>query len=56
MVKNPSAKQDTQVLSLGQEDPMEEGMATDSSILAWKNPLDRGDWWGTVNGVTKNQT
>ena len=56
VVKNPSAKQDTQVLSLGQEDPMEEGMATDSSILAWKNPLDRGVWWGTVNGVTKNQT
>ena len=36
VVKNLSAKQETQVLSLGQEDPVEKGMATDSSILAWK--------------------
>ena len=33
MVKDPSAMQDTQVLSLGQEDPLEEEMATHSSIL-----------------------
>ena len=38
VVKNPSAKQETQVLSLGQEDPMEGVMATDSSTLAWKTP------------------
>ena len=35
-VKNPSAMQETQVQSLGQEDPMEKGMATHSSILAWR--------------------
>ena len=31
-------------------------MATHSSILAWKNPTDRGVWWATVHGVTKSQT
>ena len=36
MVKNPPAMQGTQVQSLGQEDPLEKGMATHSSILAWK--------------------
>ena len=37
-VKNLPAMQKTQVLSLGQEDPLEEGMATQSSILAWRIP------------------
>jgi len=37
-VKNPPAMQETQVQSLGQEDPLEEGMATHSSILAWRIP------------------
>ena len=37
-VKNPPAMQETQVWSLGQEDPLEKGMATHSSILAWKIP------------------
>ena len=41
----------TWVRSLGQEDPLEEGMATYSSILAWRNPTDGGDWWATVHGV-----
>ena len=45
-----------QIRSLGQEDPLEEGMATHSSILAWRIPMDRGAWWGTVQGVTKSQT
>ena len=36
VVKNPPAVQETQVQSLGQEDPLEEGMTTHSSILAWK--------------------
>ena len=36
VVKNPSAKQETWVRSLGQENPLEEGMATHSSILAWR--------------------
>ena len=38
MVKNLPAKQETQVLSLSREDPQEEGMATHSSILAWRIP------------------
>ena len=35
-VKNPPAMQETQVQSLGQKDPLEKGMATHSSILAWE--------------------
>ena len=38
MVKNPRAMQDRWVQSLGREDPMEKGMATHSSILAWEIP------------------
>ena len=38
MVKNMPAKQETQVQSLGGEDPLEEEMATHSSILAWRTP------------------
>jgi len=38
MVKNLPAMQETQVQTLGQKDPLEEGMATHSSILAWKIP------------------
>ena len=38
MVNNPPAMQEVRVRSLGQEDPLEEGMATHSSILAWKTP------------------
>ena len=38
MVKNLPATQELQVQSLGQEDPLEKGMATDSSILAWRIP------------------
>ena len=38
MVKNLPAMQETQVLSLGQEDPLEKGMATYSSIFAWRSP------------------
>ena len=37
-VKNPPAVQETQVRYLGQEDPLEKGMATYSSILAWRIP------------------
>ena len=48
--------QETQVRSLGQEDPLEEEMATYSSILAWENPMDRGGWCATVHRVTKSQT
>ena len=38
MVKNPPAMRETWVRSLGQEDPLEEGMATHCSILAWRIP------------------
>ena len=38
MVKNLPAVQETQVQSLGREDPLEKGMATHSSILAWRIP------------------
>ena len=38
MVKNSPAKQETWVQSLGWEDPLKEGMATHSSILAWRIP------------------
>ena len=38
MVKNLPVMQETQIRSLGQEDPLEKGMATHSSILAWRIP------------------
>ena len=38
MVKNPAAMQETQVRSLGQEDPLKKGMETNSIILAWRIP------------------
>ena len=41
--------------SLGWEDPLEEGTATRSRILAWRIPW-TGVWWATVHGVTKSQT
>ena len=56
MVKRLPAVQETQVPSLGWEDPLEKKMATHSRILAWKNPMDRGAWWATVPGVVKSQT
>ena len=45
--------QETQVLFLGQEDSMEKEMATHSSILALKNPTDRGAWQATVHEVLR---
>ena len=56
MVKNPPVMKETWVWSLGWEDPLEEGMATHSSILAWRIPMDRGVWQATVHGVTKSRT
>ena len=46
-VKNQPARWETQIQSLSWEDPMEEGMATHSSTLAW---------WATVHGVAKSWT
>ena len=57
-VKNLPAKQETretQVQSLGREDSLGEEMATHSSILAWRIPMDTGAWRATVHGVAKGQ-
>ena len=56
MVKNPPAMWETWVRSLGWEEPLEEFMATHSSILAWRIPIDRGVWWATAHGVAKSWT
>ena len=55
-VKNLPAMQETQVHSLGREDPLEKGMATHSSILAWSIPwtVEPGELQSM--GVAKNQT
>ena len=49
---------ETQVWSLGWEDPLEEEIATSwsSSILHLGNPMDWEAWWATVHGVTKSWT
>ena len=53
MVKNLPAMRKTWARSLDWEDPLEEGMATHSNILAWRIPVDRGAWQATVHGVAK---
>ena len=53
MVNNPPAMCETGVQSLGWEDPLEEGMATHSSIFAWRILMDRRAWWATVHGGHK---
>ena len=54
MIKNLHAMQETWVRSRGGENPLEKGMATHSSILAWRILIDRGVWWTMVHGVTKS--
>ena len=56
MVKNLLAMQEVQVRSLGREDPLEEGMATHSRILAWRIPWTEEPGWLQAMGVIKNQT
>ena len=56
LVKNMPAKQETWVRSLSWEDPLEQGMATHSSILAWRISMDRGAWKATVHGVAELDT
>ena len=56
LVKNLPAMWETWVQSLGWEDPLEEGMATHSSILAWRISMDRGAWGATIHGVARSQT
>ena len=51
VVKNPPARQEKQAGSLDRKDPLEESMATHSTILAWRIP-----WTATVDRVAKNQT
>ena len=55
-VKSPPAMQETGVPSLGWKDPLEEGMATHSSIVAWRIPMDRGAWRAIVHGVAESDT
>ena len=54
-VKNPPAMRETWVRSLGWKDPLEEGMTTHSSILAWRIPW-TGAWRAAVHGATKSRT
>ena len=54
--KKQPAMQETRVLSLGWEDPLEEVMAIYSSILAWRIPMDRGAWRAIVHRITKSWT
>ena len=58
-VKNPFAMQEMQEMwihSLGQDDHLAEEIATHSSILAWRIPMDRGTWRATVQRFGKNQS
>ena len=55
MVKNLPSMQETWVGFLGQEDPLEKGMISHSSILAWKIPWTEEPGW-LVHGVTKSWT
>ena len=45
-----------QVRSLGEKDLLGKGMATHSSILAWRISMDRGTWWAVAHGVAESET
>jgi len=51
MVKNPPAMQETQVRSLGEEDPLEKGMVTHSSILAWEISWTEEPGWQAIQSI-----
>ena len=55
VIKNLPAIQETQIWSLGREDPLEKGMATHSSNSCLENSLDRESWQATVHGVAKSR-
>ena len=55
VVKNLPANAGDSACSLGWEDALEKGMATHSSILAWRISMDRGAWRAIVHGVTKTE-
>ena len=54
--KNPSAIRETRIQSLGREDPLEEGMATHSSVLAWRIPWAEEPGEAAVHSITKSWT
>ena len=54
--KQATTLRETSVQSLGWEDPLGEGMAIHSSILAWRIPMDREAWGATAHGVAKSRT
>ena len=56
MVKNLPAKQEMWVQSLGWDDPLEEEMATHSSILAWEIPRTEEQGGAVVHGIAKSWT
>ena len=47
---------ETQVLSLGREEPPEKGMLRPLQYSCLENPMDRGAWQATVHGISKSQT
>ena len=55
-VKSLPVVRESHVRSLTWEDPLEKEMATHSSTLAWRIPMDREAWRATVHGVTKSWT
>ena len=55
-VKNLLTMQMTWIRSLDFEDALEKGLTTDSSILAWRIPMDRAAWWATVHQLAKSWT
>ena len=56
-VKNPSSMQETWVQPLGWEDPLEKGMATHSSVLAWRSlGTEKSLVGSSVHGVAKSRT
>ena len=54
-VKHLPTMWETQVRSLGREDPVEKEVATHSSIPAWRIPIDRRAWQTTVHGVAESR-
>ena len=56
IVKNLPTMWEAWVRSLNWEDPLEEGMAAYSSIVAWRIPMDREAWWATVHGAAQSWT
>ena len=55
-IKNLPAMRETWVRPLGWEDPLEEGMATHSSIVAWRIPTDREAWQAAGHSIAKSRT